>query len=183
MGYAGGTSSDPTYENLSGAAETVQVDFDPSQVTYEQLVEDFFSFHDATVPAGSTSQYRSVIFVSGSEQEQTARSVLQGAQQTADGPILTQIVSLGAGDFHLAESYHQKYILQTDRTLFEDLTAAYPSIWDLVNSTAAMRVNSYLDGYGTSEQVQADIDRLGLSADGQKVLLSVSHVAGGCPLP
>jgi len=120
----------PHLENLSGAAETVQVDFDPSQVSYEQLVETSSRSTTPRFQPAAPASYRSVIFVSGPEQEQTARSVLQSAQKTADGPILRRSCRSGAGDFHLAESYHQKYILQTDRTLFEDLTAAYPNIWD-----------------------------------------------------
>lgn len=179
MGYAGGTTANPTYHDLGGAAETVQLDFDPAQVSYEELVRQFFSFHDATT-APSTGQYRSVIFASGAEQEQTARSVLQRVQQSSAGAIRTQMVPLGG--FHLAEDYHQKYALQSDGMLRRELSAIYPSIWDLVDSTAAMRVNSFLYGYGTAEQLQAELDDLGLSAVARDHLVSTSPV-GACALP
>jgi peptide-methionine (S)-S-oxide reductase len=174
VGYAGGTTPDPTYYNLGGAAETVQLDFDPTQVSYEE-----FSFHDAT-SAPSTGQYRSLIFVNGPEQEAIARSVLERVQAESEGTIKTQIVT--SGDFTLAEDYHQKYALQGNSSLFKDLSAVYPNIWDLVNSTAAMRVNAYLDGFGTQAQLQAELGELGLSDAGQQHLLAASPAAA-CPVP
>ena len=156
----------------------MQLDFDPSQVSYEELVEKFFSFHDATF-APSTGQYRSVIFVNGADQEQIARSVTQRVQADSKGTIQTQIVTVG--DFHLAEDYHQKYLLQMDGLLFSEFHAMYPTFADLVDSTAAMRVNSYLDGYGTADQVRAELSGLGLSDAAQQRLLAVSP-AGACPV-
>ncbi len=179
MGYAGGTSADPTYYDLSGAAETVQLDFDPTQVSYEQLVEYFFSFHDAT-SAPTTGQYRSVIFVNGPEQEAVARSVLRRVQASSDGTIKTTTVPIG--DFTLAEDYHQKYALQSNWVFFNEFRAIYPDFWDLVDSMAAMRVNAYLDGFGTAEQLQDELGELGLSASAQEHLLSAAPAAS-CPLP
>ena len=106
----------------------MQFDFDPAQVSYEQLVEMFFSFHDATF-APISGQYRSVIFVADAEQERIARSVLRAGagglradHQGADRPL--------AGDgFHLAEDYHQKYALQMDSLLYKELKAIYPDLW------------------------------------------------------
>lgn len=179
MGYTGGTSADPTYYDLSGAAETVQLDFDPTQVSYEQLVEDFFSFHDAT-SAPATGQYRSVVFVKGPEQEAIARSVLQRLQASSDGTITTTIVPIS--DFTLAEDYHQKYALQSNSVFFKEFQAFYPDFWDLVDSMAAMRVNAYLDGFGTAEQLQVERGELGLSAAAQEHLLSAVPGAS-CPIP
>jgi peptide-methionine (S)-S-oxide reductase len=178
VGYAGGTTANPTYHDLGGAAETVEFDFDPSQVSYEQLVEMFFSFHDATF-APPSSQYRSAIFVNRPEQERIAREVLQRVQAGAKYPIRTQIVPVGT--FTLAEDYHQKYALQTDRLLFRELSAIYPDLWNLVDSPAATRINAYLDGYGTNEQLRAELDSLGLSAAGKEHLLSASP-AVVCPV-
>jgi hypothetical protein len=66
--------------------------------------------------------------------------------------------------------------------LFGELSAIYPDIWDLVDSTAATRVNSHLYGGGTADQLQAELDGLGLSAAARDHLLSVSPV-GACALP
>ncbi|OFW58170.1 MAG: hypothetical protein A2133_00675 [Actinobacteria bacterium RBG_16_64_13] len=179
MGYEGGTSTDPTYHDLGGHAETVQLDFDPSKVSYEELVEKFFTFHKAA-HAASTGQYRTVIFVNGAEQERIARAVMQRVQETSDGTIQTRIVSGAA--FYLAEDYHQKYALQGDGVLRGEFRAMYPDLWDLVDSTAATRVNAYLYGDGTAEQLQAELGGLGLSASAQEYLLSASPV-GACLVP
>ncbi len=179
VGYAGGTTADPTYHDLGGAAEAVQFDFDPAQVSYEQLVEMFFTFHDATF-APVSGQYRSVIFVAGAEQERIARAVLERVQADAEETIRAQIVQLDR--FALAEDYHQKYALQMDSLLYKELSAFYPDLWDLVDSTAATRVNAYLDGYGTAEQLEAEIAGLGLSPRGQEHLRAASP-AFVCPVP
>jgi peptide-methionine (S)-S-oxide reductase len=156
----------------------VQVDFDPSKVTYEALVEKFFAAHDATAPA-ARRQYMSAIFVHDAEQERVAREVMQRVQQETQGVIRTVILSLD--HFYLAEDYHQKYALQGDGLLLAEFRAMYPGMRDLVDSTAAARVNAYLYGLGTSEQLSAEIDGLGLSAAGQAHLQSASP-AGACPV-
>jgi methionine-S-sulfoxide reductase len=176
VGYAGGTSNDPTYHDLAGAAETVQVDFDPSKVTYEELVEKFFSFHDATL-GPSTGQYRTAIFAGDAEQERIARSVVQREQANIDRPIKTQIVS--GATFYLAEDYHQKYALQGNSLLAGEYRAIYPDLWDMVDSTAATRVNAYLYGEGSAEQLQAELDGLGLSEAATGSLIAASPV-GTC---
>ncbi len=176
MGYAGGTSTHPTYHDLGGSAETVQVDFDPAKVTYQELVEDFFVFHDATY-APSTGQYRSVIFPSDAGQEQVARTVMESVQTNFDRSLNTQIVS--GATFYLAEDYHQKYALQNDGPLSREFHAMYPDVWALVDSTAATRVNAYLYGQGSAEQLQAELEGLGLSEAGQEHLLAASPV-GTC---
>ena len=116
-GYTGGTATSPSYEavctGLTGHAEAIQITFDPAVITYRQLLEIFFAFHDPTTPnrqgADVGTQYRSAIFHESPEQERTAREVV--AELERDGvfpaPIVTEIVPLEA--FHPAEAYHQGY--------------------------------------------------------------------------
>jgi peptide-methionine (S)-S-oxide reductase len=118
VGYIGGTTSKPTYEQVctgrTGHAEAVEVTFDPSQVTYERLLEIFWENHDPTTPNRQGpdvgDQYRSAIFVHSPEQEAAARASM--ANLTEAGrfrrPIVTQIVA--ASTFWPAEDYHQKYL-------------------------------------------------------------------------
>jgi peptide-methionine (S)-S-oxide reductase len=141
----------------------------------------FFSFHDATF-APISGQYRSVIFVADAEQERIARAVLERVQAASEETIRAQIVPIGSDGFHLAEDYHQKYALQMDSLLYKELKAIYPDLWRLVDSTAATRINAYLDGYGTAEQLQAELPGLGLSARGQEHLQAASPAAV-CPVP
>ena len=118
VGYEGGTLSNPTYKDVctdrTGHAEAVEIDYDPEKVSYEQLLEAFFSLHDPTQlnrqgPDLGT-QYRSAIFYHSPEQKATAEAFI--ARLTAEKrfakPIVTQVVP--AETFWLAEDYHQKYL-------------------------------------------------------------------------
>ena len=125
VGYTGGTTLNPTYEDVctgnSGHAEVVEVQFDPTIVSYEQLLAVFFDCHDPTQlnrqGPDFGSQYRSAIFFDGPEQEAAART----AKATEDksgrhgAPVVTEIT--GAGPFHRAEEYHQRYI-EKRRSMF-----------------------------------------------------------------
>ena len=118
VGYAGGKTSNPTYEDVcsdaTGHAEVVQVTFDPERVSYEQLLDIFFTSHNPTTlnrqgPDVGT-QYRSVIFHHGEAQ----RAVAEVAKARWDRsgrwprPVVTEITP--APPFWLAEEYHQRYL-------------------------------------------------------------------------
>ena len=118
VGYAGGTLDKPTYKDVctgtTGHAEVVQLIFDPQQISYEQLLEAFFSLHDPTQknrqgPDWGT-QYRSVIFYHSAQQEQAARAAIARLtqQRRFAKPIVTQVEP--AQTFWPAEEYHQKYL-------------------------------------------------------------------------
>ena len=116
-GYAGGTTHQPTYRQVCGGdtyhAEVVEVSFDPSKVAYRTLVELFFRMHNPTTrnrqgPDVGT-QYRSVIFTHGPEQERVAKDVRDRLEASGKwkSPIVTQIEPAPA--FWRAEDYHQRY--------------------------------------------------------------------------
>lgn len=117
-GYSGGTTANPTYEDVctgaTGHAEVVQVTFDPALITYEQLLGAFWKMHDPTTrnrqgPDVGT-QYRSAIFYHDDEQRRAAEASKQ-AQDSSKlyrGPIVTEITE--AGPFYEAEEYHQRYL-------------------------------------------------------------------------
>jgi peptide-methionine (S)-S-oxide reductase len=124
VGYMGGTLSNPTYEDVctdkTGHAEVVQVEYDPAQVSYEQLLDLFWQIHDPTTmnrqgPDIGT-QYRSVVFYHTPEQKAAAEARKEAVQQRGSfrKPIVTQIVP--ASTFWRAEEYHQKYLLKHGRT-------------------------------------------------------------------
>ena len=176
MGYTGGSTKNPTYHDLADHTETVQFDFDPAKVSYEELVARFFAVHDAT-RSSSRRQYMSAIFTPDEEQERLARSIMARVQEKSTGGVRTLIVPLA--DFYLAEDYHQKYALQGDRILSQEFRTMYPDIWDLVDSPAATRVNAYLYGCGTAELLNTELDSLGLS-DAGKARLQTGSPVGAC---
>lgn len=114
-GYSGGHAESPTYGDVcsgaTGHAEVVEVEYDPSKVSYEELLEVFWQNHDPTQlnrqgPDVGT-QYRSVIFFLTPEQETAAYASKEKAQERFKKPIVTQIVP--ASEFYRAEEYHQRY--------------------------------------------------------------------------
>jgi peptide-methionine (S)-S-oxide reductase len=120
VGYAGGYTPNPTYEEVcsgrTGHAEVVRVVFDPSRVSYEQLLKVFWEGHDPTqgLRQGNDvgSQYRSLILTHSDTQRATATSSLESYQRVLKsagyGSITTEIVP--AGEYFFAEDYHQQYL-------------------------------------------------------------------------
>ena len=118
VGYEGGSLEHPTYKEVctdrTGHAEVVQVTFDPSRVSYETLLDAFFSLHDPTQLNRQGpdwgAQYRSAIFAESDEQEAAARAKI--AELSAAGsfrkPVVTEVTP--ATTFWKAEEYHQKYL-------------------------------------------------------------------------
>jgi peptide-methionine (S)-S-oxide reductase len=118
VGYLGGTLENPSYEDVcsgtTGHAEVVQVEYDPEQVSYGELLDVFWREHDPTQlnrqgPDVGT-QYRSAIFVHSPEQERTARESLARQQAQTPERIVTEITP--ASDFYRAEDYHQQYLVK-----------------------------------------------------------------------
>lgn len=118
VGYIGGDTSNPSYRAVcsgrTGHAEALQVVYDPSQITYRQLLEFFYKMHDPTTMNSQGpdrgSQYRSGIFYHDEEQEKVARDVTDRVQKEwwKSGKVVTEI--LPAGQWWDAEAYHQKYL-------------------------------------------------------------------------
>lgn len=116
-GYAGGHVPNPTYEQVctgtTGHAEVVRVTYDPSVVTYDDLLDVFFTIHDPTTLNRQGNdvgeQYRSAIFTLSEEQERKAREAIRRVEEQGlyDDPIVTQVEP--AGEFYPAEAYHDDY--------------------------------------------------------------------------
>jgi peptide-methionine (S)-S-oxide reductase len=152
-GYSGGAANTAHYEivstGLTGHAESVKITWDPSQVSYGQLLKIFFSVaHDPTElnrqgPDDGT-QYRSVIFYNSDEQQRIAKAYVAQLQQAKafPRPIVTQIVPLNA--FYQAENYHQNYatmhpndpyIVINDAPKVAHLKQQFPHLYVLSNMT------------------------------------------------
>lgn len=122
VGYEGGYTPNPTYEEVcsgrTGHTETVQVFFDPARIGYDDLLRIFFENHDPTqgMRQGNDvgTQYRSVIFTLDADQDAAAHRVraefADAFAEAGYGGITTEIAPAGA--YHLAEGYHQQYLLK-----------------------------------------------------------------------
>jgi peptide-methionine (S)-S-oxide reductase len=119
-GYAGGRMANPTYRDvcsgMTGHAEVVQITFDPSVLSFRDLLRVFFTVHDPTTAdrqgADIGTQYRSIILYHSDEQRETAKQVIDelNREKVWDDPIVTQLVPFTT--FYSAEKYHQDYYSQ-----------------------------------------------------------------------
>ena len=117
VGYTGGKFENPTYHDVcsdkTGHAEAIQIEFDPTEVSYDELLEVFWSIHNPTTlnrqGPDIGSQYRSMISYHTPEQEQIARNSKASIEKSGrlKNKIVTEIVP--ASSFYKAEEYHQKY--------------------------------------------------------------------------
>ncbi|MCC6933288.1 MAG: bifunctional methionine sulfoxide reductase B/A protein [Deltaproteobacteria bacterium] len=118
VGYAGGRTTNPAYEDVcsdtTGHAEAVRIEYDPSKISFEQLLKEFFALHDPTTLNRQGhdvgSQYRSIIFYADDEQKQQAAEFKKSLEKSGKfrSAIVTEIVP--SATFYPAEDYHQKYI-------------------------------------------------------------------------
>jgi len=136
------------------------MDYDPAVISYEKLLDVFWDSHDTSMPSWSR-QYMSIIFYHNDEQKRLAEESMKREAGRHRGKILTELVPVK--EFYLAEDYHQKHRLRSDSELFRELHIMYPANRDLVNSTAAARINGYLDGYGTLADLEKELPGFGLS--------------------
>jgi len=171
VGYAGGSKDNPTYYNLGDHTETVQIDYDPTIISYEELLEVFWSSHNPARPSLSV-QYKSIIFYHDDEQKRLALESKSRREAELNKPILTEIVPYSR--FYLAEDYHQKYYLNNVPDLKKEMAAIYPDVNDFVNSTAVARVNGYVGGNGDIEILRQEIDGYGLSSAAKQRLLAMA---------
>lgn len=155
MGYSGGTKANPTYRSLGDHTETVEIDYDTSQITYEQLLEMFWRSHDPTARQWST-QYKTAVFYHSEAQKKLAFDTREAAAKRLGKEIHTEI--LPAAKFHMAEDYHQKYYLRSRSDfmkLFEGLSIGAK---ELVSSTAAARINGLIAGHTTVKKLQSELE-------------------------
>jgi peptide-methionine (S)-S-oxide reductase len=150
----------------------VQIDYDPTKTTYEELLAVFWDSHTPTSRPFSR-QYASIVFTHDAEQERLARETKRREGAERGQAIYTEIVPYT--QFWLAEEYHQKYRLRQSTVLMKEFATFYPDPGDFVNSTAAARVNGVLGGHGTLAQFEDEVHDLGLSDEAQQHLVEVAQ--------
>jgi peptide-methionine (S)-S-oxide reductase len=170
VGYAGGSTRNPTYHNIGDHTESVQVDYDPAVISYQTLLNVFWESQDLTMPPG-LRQYMSLIIYHNEEQRKLAITDKQRLEKELGAQVQVGIIPLTV--FYPAEDYHQKWDLQNKREIAAELKAIYPRTQDFVNSTAATRINGYLGGNGTPADFEREVVSFGLSAGAAASLRSM----------
>ena len=150
------------------------VEFHPDVVSYDELLEVFWDSHNPVMEEYSR-QYRNAIFYLNENQRQAALKSLQFVKDKTRTPVTTRVEA--AGEFYRAEDYHQKYYLRKRHEILADLQKKYPEE-SFVATTEAARINGYLGCNGEKAEIEARLEKLGLS---EKMLQRlVNYVAGNC---
>ncbi|ADB61202.1 peptide methionine sulfoxide reductase [Haloterrigena turkmenica DSM 5511] len=147
VGYAGGTTPEPSYYALGDHTEVVQLEYDPDELSYDDLLETYWSIHDwaSTAPK---RQYRSVVLAGDDDQYETAVSRRTALEDRAGRSAATDVERLE--EFTRAEEYHQKYELRSTPVVGDELEALYSDAF--VDSTVVARLNGFAAGHGDPAQ-------------------------------
>jgi len=159
VGYSAGSKPNPIYKDLGDHVEVITIDFDPTIISYYDLLQLFWNNHEYGLTTRVKRQYASIIQYHDEEQKEIAERSL--AEEIINRPNETIITSVAAAAaFHPAEDYHQKYYLQSHKDLAQtiDLDAKL-----LFTSHVASRLNGYLVGVGGVQQFLDEADALGLT--------------------
>ncbi|WP_276255583.1 peptide-methionine (S)-S-oxide reductase MsrA [Halomontanus rarus] len=157
VGYAGGTEPDPSYYALGDHTEVVQVEYDPDELSYDDLLDVFWANHGWSSPAPKR-QYRSVVLAHNDEQFETARRRREALEERTGRSAATEIEPLE--DLTLAEDYHQKYELRSTPVVGDELEELYGDAF--VDSTVVARLNGFVAGHGEADRRETLLAELAL---------------------
>ncbi len=160
----------PTYKRMGDHTETIQVDYDPGRISYSQLLAIFWQSHQPERRSWSR-QYMHAVFYHDEDQRLQAEASRVALAEKIGDKVETKVAPLRS--FTMAEDYHQKYLLKGHRALKAEVVRIYPSHRDLVDSTAAARLNGYAGGHGNKAQLSREIAKLGLSTRGRETLIKL----------
>jgi len=146
--------------------------FDPSQISYEELLAVFWDGHSADYQSPST-QYRNILHYHTPEQRELAVASAARVASQNGKPVLTEIRP--AGTFYVAEDYHQKYYVRSDPYWRPSLEAQYPDPAAFRDSTLVARVNGCLAGLCSRAAVESEWDSYGLSPAGRAALWALAR--------
>ncbi|MCM3758605.1 peptide-methionine (S)-S-oxide reductase MsrA [Sporosarcina aquimarina] len=170
VGYAGGTSENPTYRKMGDHTETVEVDFDPTGVSYETLLRVFWNNHYPNRDAYKGRQYLSILRYRSEEQHRDIERIKKEMETVLGEAIETEIAPFES--FTLAETRHQKYYLKRYPKAFEQIKDLFPIPEMLDDSAFAARLNGFVKGFGTRQELIKEITRWPITSNAQRVLSS-----------
>jgi peptide-methionine (S)-S-oxide reductase len=171
VGYSGGTKEDPTYRNMGDHTETLEIDFDPKKISFEEVIEEFWKNHNPLRDSYKGRQYMSILLYHDDTQKNVALKTKKDWEEVLKGEIQTEIVPYSK--FFMAEDYHQKYYLKRRQSTIDTLSTLYPTHQDLVNSTLVARLNGFVRGYGNLESIKREIRDWELGLNNQQAIINV----------
>lgn len=170
VGFAGGTSPKPTYRHMGDHTETVEIDFDPAVISYEELLQTFWQNHYPNRGNYKGRQYISLIRYRGQEQRAAINNVRKEMEKSLGETIETDIAAFE--NFTLADDRHQKYYLKRYPNTLEQLKDLLPKPEHLVDSTFAARLNGFVKGYGKLRLLKEEIASWDITEENKEILLT-----------
>ncbi len=155
MGYAGGTTPTPTYKQMADHTECLQIDFDPTQISFDEIVRHFWSSHNSSRINYKGRQYLSIFLYHDEFQKEVLEKIKQEIQVTISHSIGTEMGPLA--HFTLAEERHQKYYLKRYSNATQKLRDYFLTEEAFNNATIVARLNSFVKGYGTLSALKKEI--------------------------
>ncbi|WP_435168330.1 peptide-methionine (S)-S-oxide reductase MsrA [Paenibacillus glycanilyticus] len=171
VGFAGGTTAEPSYRSMGDHTETVELQFDAALVSYDELLELFWNNHNPyNINGYKDRQYQSLLLYRDDEQAEAFRRIKSRMEETK-GILDTELSPFNA--FYPAESRHQKYYLKRFPDAVEKLMSLYLSEEELERSTLAARLNGVAKGFLNLERLQNEMKGWPVAEDELKEILSL----------
>jgi len=168
VGFAGGTTSYPTYRQMGDHTEIVEMDFDPDRISLEDILNVFWNHHNpVNINDYKGRQYMSLLLYHDELQRNTIHRMIKEGK----GETLTSIAPYSR--LYLAEDKHQKYYLKRYPNALEKLSELYSSHDDLVNSTVVARLNGLAKGYTSLERIINEIGQWSTHSNHQQNIMDV----------
>ncbi|MBA2942602.1 peptide-methionine (S)-S-oxide reductase [Paenibacillus sp. CGMCC 1.16610] len=156
VGFAGGTTENPTYRQLGDHSETVEMDFDSSIVSLEAILHVFWSNHNpVNINDYKGRQYRSLVLYRDPSQLDIIRKVMANSEEQGKGTPDTEVAPFKG--FYPAEDRHQKYYLKRYPDAIDKLSTLFPTEEALTNATLAARLNGLAKGYTNRDRIINEI--------------------------
>lgn len=168
VGYAGGTTINPSYRRMGDHTETVEIDFDPTMLAYEDVLRYFWANHYANRDEYKGRQYLSLLRYRTDAQAETIQRVKAEVETELGEEIGTDIAPFK--NFTLAEERHQKYYLKRYPKALSQLADLYVGPEDMTDSTFAARLNGFVKGFGTKAGLLDEISSWPVSEEAKAVL-------------
>lgn len=170
VGFAGGTSPKPTYRHMGDHTETVEIDFDPSVISYEEILRKFWQNHYPNRGNYKGRQYISLLRYHGEMQKETIDLVKKEMEKKLGEAIETDIAEID--HFNMADERHQKYYLKRYPNTLEQLQELFPHPEHLVDSTFAARLNGFVKGFGKLDELKKEIAAWNIDEENRGILLN-----------
>ena len=171
VGFAGGTTPSPTYRQMADHTETVQIEFDPQLISYEEVLKEFWQNHYPNRDNYKGRQYISLLHYHTEQQRQVIKAVLPEMELRLGESIETEISPFT--QFTPAEERHQKYYLKRYPKALEQLKELYPDSRLLTDSTFAARLNGFVKGFGTKDGVLKEVSQWSIGKNEKAFLVDI----------